>query len=47
VVRLEIENTQVDTERSVIVAEKEGELVEMRQAQERRVAKMLAEEQRE
>jgi hypothetical protein len=38
---MEIETTQVDTEKTILFAEKETELLSQRQNQERRVIKMV------
>ena len=42
---MEIETTQVDTEKTVLFAEKETELLNSRQNQERRVVKLIQDDQ--
>jgi hypothetical protein len=44
---MEIETTQVDTEKTILFAEKEAELLALRQGQERHVVKLLQDDQRE
>ena len=46
-VRLEIETTQVDTEKTILFAEKETELLNSRQNQERRAVKLIQDDQRD
>lgn len=46
-VKIEIEGTQVDTEKTILIAEKETELVNNRQNQERRAIKIIQDDQRE
>ena len=46
-VRLEIEATQVDTEKTILFAEKETELLNSRQNQERRAVKLIQDDQRD